>query len=578
MEQNSTTQQPSTQPPMPSSTVLPQQNPTASPSTSKTPISSLTEDLSNMNIANDQSVKAQIIPAPQETDEKIADKINSQTQLPLVGNKTFVQKKQQTPVYHYPKNTTESPIYNYFADGQKYLHQDESAQERNYFMKGSESPNKPMQTGKKDGVQTPNYRDFDFFNQHNSPEKVTSPNKMTQLPFQMKNAFNMDDFQTKQMNFNNNMGLKKQGNNFHIDLNNDDQEEEEDNEFDQEEHDDNDFNPLGMKGTFNMKGMNNFGNMRQNNQDFALLMNNMNNQGNSMGMLNMNMNGMNQMGQGQMSNQNMNMMPPYFGNDFMNQQQQMNIGKLNKEDYLFEKFGKRGWQCIRCNNFNFESNIILYNLIARNKCNKCGLPMTPKLINKNRRDDFFNPDDKKKKPLIERKGDWLCPKCRNLNFAFRLICNRCQLPKSDAGGQMPFQNNMGNQRGFNPQNQNSNFNFKQGNNFPSSLLNPSNINIYNNYYNFSNLKTDVGNGNSMLSYMNKINGPQKDMGMNDGSPNFGNFSQFSNFDPKSLENIINNPHSMKPGDFNLNKNLHQHDLDNEEDDSSEDDGEEQHHI
>ena len=75
MEQNSTTQQPSTQPPMPSSTVLPQQNPTASPSTSKTPISSLTEALSNMNIANDQSVKAQIIPAPQETDEKISDKI-----------------------------------------------------------------------------------------------------------------------------------------------------------------------------------------------------------------------------------------------------------------------------------------------------------------------------------------------------------------------------------------------------------------------------------------------------------------------------------------------------------------------
>ena len=521
-----------------------------------------------------QLAKPQIIPTPQETDEKISDKINSQTQLPLVGNKTFVQKKQQTPVYHYPKNTAESPIYNYFADGQKYLHQDESAQERGYFMKGSESPNKPMQTGKKDGVQTPNYRDFDFFNQQNSPEKVTSPNKMTQLPFQMKNAFNMDDFQAKQMNFNNNMGLKNQGNNFHIDLNNDEHEEEEENEFDQDDlnqNEDNDFNPLGMKGKFNMKGMNqgNFGNMRQNNnQDFALLMNSMNNQGNSMGMLNMNMN---QMGQGQMSNQNMNMMPPYFGNDFMNQQQ-MNVGKLNKEDYLFEKFGKRGWQCIRCNNFNFESNIISYNLIARNKCNKCGLPMTPKLINKNRRDDFFNPDDKKKKPLIERKGDWLCPKCRNLNFAFRLICNRCQLPKSDAGGQMPFQNNMGNQRGFNPQN--SNFNFKQGNNFPSSLLNPSNINIYNNYYNFTNLKTDVGNGNNMLSYMNKINGPQKGMGMNDGSPNFGNFNQFSNFDPKSLDNIINNPHSMKPGDFNLN--LHQHDL--EEDDSSEDDGDDQHHI
>ena len=34
-----------------------------------------------------------------------------------------------------------------------------------------------------------------------------------------------------------------------------------------------------------------------------------------------------------------------------------------------------------------------------------------------------------KKPFDKRKGDWLCPDCHNLNFAFRVICNRCQLPK-----------------------------------------------------------------------------------------------------------------------------------------------------
>ena len=34
-----------------------------------------------------------------------------------------------------------------------------------------------------------------------------------------------------------------------------------------------------------------------------------------------------------------------------------------------------------------------------------------------------------KKPFDKREGDWLCPKCHNLNFAFRLVCNRCQLPK-----------------------------------------------------------------------------------------------------------------------------------------------------
>ena len=36
---------------------------------------------------------------------------------------------------------------------------------------------------------------------------------------------------------------------------------------------------------------------------------------------------------------------------------------------------------------------------------------------------------KKKKPFDRRKGDWYCPKCNNLNFAFRINCNRCKMPK-----------------------------------------------------------------------------------------------------------------------------------------------------
>jgi hypothetical protein len=39
---------------------------------------------------------------------------------------------------------------------------------------------------------------------------------------------------------------------------------------------------------------------------------------------------------------------------------------------------------------------------------------------------------KKKKPFIERVGDWVCIKCKNLNFSFRVVCNRCQLSKEES--------------------------------------------------------------------------------------------------------------------------------------------------
>ena len=44
------------------------------------------------------------------------------------------------------------------------------------------------------------------------------------------------------------------------------------------------------------------------------------------------------------------------------------------------------------------------------------------------------PYQKKKKPFEIREGDWTCFDCHNLNFSFRVKCNRCGLPKSSSDG------------------------------------------------------------------------------------------------------------------------------------------------
>ena len=40
-----------------------------------------------------------------------------------------------------------------------------------------------------------------------------------------------------------------------------------------------------------------------------------------------------------------------------------------------------------------------------------------------------NQIEKPKKKLASRPGDWICGYCHNLNFAFRISCNRCRMPK-----------------------------------------------------------------------------------------------------------------------------------------------------
>jgi len=88
------------------------------------------------------------------------------------------------------------------------------------------------------------------------------------------------------------------------------------------------------------------------------------------------------------------------------------------DEYTVEMFGRRGWICQGCNNFNYES---------RKNCNRCKIPKKPlkkSLIMDNKGnkilDNLMN---------TNHKDDWNCYNCGNINYAFRLTCNRCQIKK-----------------------------------------------------------------------------------------------------------------------------------------------------
>ena len=91
---------------------------------------------------------------------------------------------------------------------------------------------------------------------------------------------------------------------------------------------------------------------------------------------------------------------------------------INPDNYLIKMFGRLGWICRYCNNFNFET---------RDKCNRCQSIKNPIL----KEEMTKNKENKKKlkKKKKERKTDWLCLNCNNLNYGFRYYCNRCSIER-----------------------------------------------------------------------------------------------------------------------------------------------------
>ena len=102
---------------------------------------------------------------------------------------------------------------------------------------------------------------------------------------------------------------------------------------------------------------------------------------------------------------------PYFN---YNNASTKNYSKKIIDDYTLEMFGRRGWICQSCNNFNYET---------RKKCNRCQIIKAAKKVTIER--NLFSEG----KNNINHKFDWFCKYCGNYNYSFRKICNRCQKEK-----------------------------------------------------------------------------------------------------------------------------------------------------
>ena len=112
--------------------------------------------------------------------------------------------------------------------------------------------------------------------------------------------------------------------------------------------------------------------------------------------------------------------------------QQIDDFRLSEEieDYWTTQGSRIGWVCSGCRNFNYEN---------RRKCNMCKKQKSATIVgekNKNIKKFIEETDvilpknavEDVKKPTL-REGNWECVKCKNVNFSFRTICNRCNWEK-----------------------------------------------------------------------------------------------------------------------------------------------------
>jgi len=81
------------------------------------------------------------------------------------------------------------------------------------------------------------------------------------------------------------------------------------------------------------------------------------------------------------------------------------------------------WACPGCQNVNFAT---------RMACNRCQMPKPEDQFGGGGFGGFGGKaGGKGKAPVAGENGNWGCPGCGNVNFASRDVCNRCQAPKPE---------------------------------------------------------------------------------------------------------------------------------------------------
>ena len=94
----------------------------------------------------------------------------------------------------------------------------------------------------------------------------------------------------------------------------------------------------------------------------------------------------------------------------------LNVSSFGKECQQPRAFNSNQTKAHQLQNWNYQLNYIDYSMSK----------IYPKSILFPR-----NKEDELKKKIEERDGDWNCYKCKNLNFAFRTRCNRCNTDKKE---------------------------------------------------------------------------------------------------------------------------------------------------